>query len=244
MNCAIIPARGGSKRIPHKNIKSFCGKPIIAYAIQNAIHSGIFDAIIVSTDSEEIAHIATRYGAQVPFIRPKHLSDDHTPTLPVIAHAIESLGLEDTSCVCCLYPATPLLPHHILTQAYTMICEDTNVRYVFGALQYAHSPWRGLRGDSIPTPHREPPQPHYPAISPTLLHPEFESTRSQDLTPLYYDAGQFYIAKALCFKQELPIFAPTSRALILDPLCAQDIDTPQDWQLAELKYQLLHPQDP
>ncbi|WP_394908163.1 pseudaminic acid cytidylyltransferase [uncultured Helicobacter sp.] len=246
VNLAIIPARGGSKRIPHKNIKPFCGKPIIAYAIENAINSGVFDEIIVSTDSQEVAAIATHYGAKVPFLRPQHLSDDHTPTLPVIAHALETQQVYDEDNVCCLYPTTPLLPPHCLTQAYMTLCENTNVRYVFGALQYAHSPWRSFGLDSIESSGSVDSKAHLSnecsveSFAPTLLHPEFELTRSQDLAPLYHDAGQFYFAKALCFKRQLPIFTPHSRALILNPLHAHDIDTPQDWQLAELKYQILH----
>ncbi|WP_395003356.1 cytidylyltransferase domain-containing protein [uncultured Helicobacter sp.] len=259
VNLAIIPARGGSKRIANKNIKPFCGKPIIAYAIENALKSGIFDEVIVSTDSAQIATIAVRYGAKTPFMRPQALADDHTPTLPVIAHALESLQARDEDFICCLYPATPLLPTHYLTQAHALLCEDRRVRYVFGALAYAHSPWRSFRLDSVEfvdsvdsagfiesngrvdsracllNAHNA----H--SLAPTLLHPEFEHTRSQDLAPLYHDAGQFYFARAKSFREQLPIFTPHSRALILNPLHAQDIDTPQDWQLAELKYQLTHP---
>ena len=252
VNLAIIPARGGSKRIANKNIKPFCGKPIIAYAIENALKSGIFDEVIVSTDSAQIATIAVRYGAKTPFMRPQALADDHTPTLPVIAHALESLQARDEDRICCLYPATPLLPTHTLTQAHALLCEDRRVRYVFGALAYAHSPWRSFRLDSVVSVEcREShgvdsraclfdthnTRPH----APTLLHPEFERTRSQDLTPLYHDAGQFYFARAKSFREQLPIFVPHSRALILSPLHAHDIDTPHDWQLAELKYQLTHP---
>lgn len=240
MNLAIIPARGGSKRIPRKNAKLFCGKPIIAYAIQNAIQSEIFDEVIVSTDSEEIATIAIQYGAKVPFMRPQHLSDDHTPTLPVIAHALQMQQAQDLDMVCCLYPTTPLLPTHTLTQAYAMLCNNDNVRYVFGALEYAHSPWRSFRLDSISLTTHTHTTTQKETFAPTLLYPQFEKTRSQDLAPLYYDAGQFYFAKALYFMQQIPIFAPHSRALILNPLYAQDIDTLQDWQLAELKYQLVH----
>ena len=256
MNLAIIPARGGSKRILHKNIKPFCGKPIIAYAIENALKSGIFDEVIVSTDSVEIAQIATRYGARVPFMRPENLADDHTPTLPVIAHALESQQVRDEDLICCLYPATPLLPTHYLTQAHRILCQDERTHYVFGALPYAHSPWRSFRLDSIDSESMEFSESiarvdsnahssnkhSTESFAPTLLHPEFEHTRSQDLAALYHDAGQFYFARARSFKAQIPIFAPHSRALILDPLHAHDIDTPHDWQLAELKYQILHPQ--
>ncbi|STQ84892.1 pseudaminic acid cytidylyltransferase [Helicobacter fennelliae] len=226
MNICIIPARSGSKRIPHKNIKQFCGKPIISYSIQNAIESKIFDHIIVSTDDAKIATIAQKYGAQTPFLRPKKLSNDLCATLPVIAHAITALKLSQDdlkSCfVCCLYPTAPLIDSTHITQAYTHLTQNPNKEYVFYATKLEKSPLRAFTLDTHNAPH--------------LLFSQFEQSRSQDLDSVFVDAGVLYFGKANAFLAQKLIFHTHSMALILESSLAQDIDTPLDWQIAKAKY--------
>ncbi|MGX3099026.1 pseudaminic acid cytidylyltransferase [Helicobacter sp. 23-1046] len=229
---ALIPARGGSKRIPHKNIKHFFGKPIIAYPIQNALKSGIFDEVVVSTDCEQIASVARELGASVPFMRPKDLSDDSTPTIPVVAHAARELNLLADDRICCIYPATPLLQSTHLLQAKELLDTNPNVLYVFGALQYACNPLRAFKlaqssGEQGILTGR-----------PTMLFEQFHSTRSQDLEPIFHDSGQFYFGKAQAFIEQQPIFAPHSLALIIESQYAIDIDTQQDWERAEWQYRI------
>ena len=137
MNIAIIPARGGSKRIPHKNIKDFNGKPIIAYSIEKAIQSELFEAVIVSTDSEEIAEVSLRYGAKVPFLRPKELSDDFTGINKVISHALKTLGSEKYKYVCCIFATAPLIQIDDLSRAYKLISEG-NFKFIFSGTPFPH----------------------------------------------------------------------------------------------------------
>lgn len=222
---AIIPARSGSKRIPHKNIKDFLGKPIIAYAIQTALDSKIFDEVIVSTDSSEIASIAKDYGASVPFLRPLNLSDDTTPTIPVINHAIDELNLDSSDFACCIYPCTPLLLAEYLIQAKNIIESNKNLAYVYVASAYENSPFRSF---------------YLKNNAPQMKFPQFKNTRSQDLEELYFDAGQFYYGRVSSFKGNLDIFAPHSYVIVLENLLIQDIDSVQDFELAKLKYKLLH----
>lgn len=223
MRIALIPARGGSKRIPHKNIKDFCGRPILAYSIEAAQKSGLFEAIVVSTDDERIAAIAKHLGARVPFLRPAHLSDDSTGTLPVIAHAAERLELGSDDLLCCLYPTAPLLESSSLILGLEALGGE--VSYTFGAVHYDYPPQRSfmLKENGAPT----------------MLFPEHFQSRSQDLNPIFHDAGQFYWARAETWRAQEPIFTPSARAIVLDPLRVQDIDTLEDWKLAEMKYRLL-----
>lgn len=215
----IIPARGGSKRIPQKNIKPFLGKPLIAYSILCAKSVGA--EVIVSTDCEEIAKIAKEYGANVPFKRDERLSDDFTPTLEVIADCIEKCSLPPHSTIITLYPTAPLLSPQTLQNALTLQSSS----YVFSATRFDFTPFRSfkLEGDKL-----------------CMLYPEHLNTRSQDLPTLYHDAGQFYIALAQTFSDKLPIFSPQSTPYILPSLCVQDIDTLEDFALAELKYKVLY----
>ncbi|MGI0440418.1 cytidylyltransferase domain-containing protein [Helicobacter himalayensis] len=243
---AIIPARAGSKRIPHKNIKPFLGKPILFYPIACARESKLFDEIIVSTDSQEIAEVANTFGAQTPFLRPAHLSDDFTPTSNVIAHAARELELKPQDIICCIYPATPLLQAHILQNAFALLESQKSAQYVFSALRFSHNPLRGFRLQSSQTSPQENrattlqkeeillPQKAQGFVKP--LEAKFQNTRTQDLEALFYDAGQFYFGRAGAFLEELPIFAPHSLGIELDFFDAQDIDTLQDWELAEFKY--------
>lgn len=225
---ALIPARGGSKRIPLKNIKPFCGQPIIAYSIQNALESGLFEQVIVSTDSERIAQIALDYGASVPFLRPESLSDDFTPTDSVAIHMAEALGLHAQDLLCVIYPTAPLLQIQSLVSAEQILSADSEICFVFGAVSYEYSPFRSftLSEDNA-------------GRAPQMLFPEHYLARSQDLPQVYHDAGQFYFGRVGAWKQNLRIFAPHSRALELPSAFVQDIDTLEDWQRAEEKYRAL-----
>lgn len=262
---ALIPARGGSKRIPLKNIKPFCGKPIIAYSIENALKCGVFDEVIMSTDSEQIAQIAQDFGAKVPFMRPQSLSDDFTPTAPVAAHTADMLGLAPCDLLCVIYPTAPLLKPQTLKEAHKIILSESSqkLKYVFGAVEYSYTPFRGfmlkaceardfqgqecesLDSESLDSKKHDTKKdfvPH-PHLLPHMLFPKHYLTRSQDLEPIYHDAGQFYFGRVSAWREGLPIFAPHSYALLLPPHLVQDIDTLHDWQLAELKYQAFYLQN-
>lgn len=217
----IIPARGGSKRIPHKNIKPFLGKPLIVYSILCAKSIGA--EVIVSTDSQEIANIAEDWGANIPFFREEALSDDFTPTLDVIKDAILKTGIDESSIVIALYPTAPLLNPQTLQEALKHL--NNEVLYVFSATEFDYSPFRGF---------------FYENQTLKMLYEEHINTRSQDLPKLYHDAGQFYIGLAKNFIQKKPIFSPQSIPYLLPSLCVQDIDTLEDFKLAELKYRALY----
>lgn len=226
MNIAIIPARGGSKRIPRKNLKRFHGKPIIAYSIEAAIESGCFDKIIVSTDDAEIAQVARDWGADVPFVRPDNISDDYATTSDVIQHAIGWCEYEGWSLsnVCCIYPTAPFLQSADINGGLRLLTES-HVQYVFSASTFEFPIQRALYVDEFGQLN--------------MFHPEHLETRSQDLTAAYHDAGQFYWGKVDAFKVALPIFANHSRFILLPKMRVQDIDTAEDWAIAELKYQAL-----
>ena len=220
MKIAVIPARGGSKRIPRKNIKEFFGKPMIAYSIEAALQSGCFDKVIVSTDDTEIAEVARRYGAEVPFIRPAELSNDYTGTIPVIRHAVEWLIQQgvDPQLVCCLYATAPFVTPKYLQQGLQQIIEK-DADYAFTVTSYAFPIQRAIK------------------ISPELGVEMFDSnnfnTRSQDLEEAWHDAGQFYWGKAEAWLSEKIIFGPESTSVILPRHRVQDIDTFEDWDRAE-----------
>jgi pseudaminic acid cytidylyltransferase len=220
MNLAIIPARGGSRRIPGKNIKLFAGKPIIAYSIEAAKASGAFDRIIVSTDSDEIAQVAIACGAEIPFIRPKELSDDHTPTAPVIAHAIH--WFKDRGhfpeFVCCIYATAPFLKSEFIKEGYETIIRH-NVSSVFSVTTFSFPIFRSLRITNKGTLE--------------MFWPEYELTRSQDLPEAYHDAGQFYWLKADSFLKSGKVYTSDAMPVILPRYLVQDIDTLEDWITAE-----------
>ncbi|EPR1454507.1 TPA: pseudaminic acid cytidylyltransferase [Citrobacter koseri] len=225
MNVAIIPARGGSKRIPRKNIKEFCGKPMIAWSIEAAQQSGVFDRIIVSTDDEEIAEVARKYGAEVPFMRPAHISDDFATTVDVIHHALDELS--QSVCidfVCCIYATAPFLQGQDLEKAYEKL-QQSDCDYVFSATSFPFPIQRAvyLKPDG----------------KVQMFHPENEKTRSQDLEPAYHDAGQFYWGKPEAFMNRKGFFTSKSLLEILPRERVQDIDTPEDWVIAENLFQLL-----
>lgn len=223
MNAAIIPARGGSKRIPGKNIRPFCGKPLLAYSIEVAQQAGVFDRIIVSTDSPEIMQVARNYGAETPFVRPAELCDDFTGTGAVIKHAVQWLQRQVTAIeyVCCIYATAPMLQVEYLRRGFTILTER-NASYVFSVTSYPFPILRSLR--ILPEGGVEP------------IFREHIGKRSQDLEEAYHDAGQFYWGKAAAFLEGRPVFAPDAHALILPRSLVQDIDTEEDWQQAELLF--------
>ena len=226
MNLAVIPARGGSKRIPQKNIRPFAGKPMIAHSIELALNSGLFDRVVVSTDDEQIAEVALRYGAEVPFVRPADLSDDWAPTVPVIAHAInwhQEQGFH-VGYACCIYATAPFIQLKYLRKGYDLI-RERQAAYAFPVTSYAHPVQRALVVEETG------------GIQ--ALYPEHRLTRSQDLPEAFHDAGQFYWGTAQAFLNGLPMFDSHSVPVILPRYLVQDIDTWEDWQQAELMYKLL-----
>ncbi|MCR4813476.1 MAG: pseudaminic acid cytidylyltransferase [Lachnospiraceae bacterium] len=228
-NLAIITARGGSKRIPKKNIKEFCGKPIIAYTIEAALKSGMFEEVMVSTDSEEIAEIAKQYGARVPFMRSEEAANDFAPTAKVVEEVVLSYEKEGRNFekLCCIYPTAPFLTAERLKEAMQKLI-DTNAFSVIPVVRYSFPPQRGLEiKDGVLR----------------YIHPEHTFTRSQDLEPVYHDAGQFYCLDTVEFLKKLNLFGDTTKEIILDEMEVQDIDTLTDWKLAELKYRLLHEEE-
>lgn len=226
MRVAIIPARGGSKRIPRKNIKEFCGKPMIAYAIEAAQKSELFDKIVVSTDDEEISSVARAYGAEVPFIRPQNLSDDYTGTTAVVTHALNILATQNIhpEHACCIYATAPFLTATSLIQGYNALLQNHS-EFAFSVTTFPYPIFRALKkeGDGV-----------------MMLWPEFSATRSQDLIESYHDAGQFYWGKTSSWLEQKRIFAPYSTPIILPRHQVQDIDTLEDWIRAELMYKALH----
>lgn len=224
-NLAIIPARGGSKRIPRKNIKDFLGKPIIAYSIETALKSGLFDEVMVSTDDKEIAEIAIQFGAKVPFFRSDKMSDDYATTIDVIHEVIneyQSLGKIFTN-VCCIYPTAPLIKIKRLQDGLSQLVND-NFSSVFPVVKFSYPIWRSLafNGEN----------------KINMIWPQYLNSRSQDLSPAYHDAGQWYWFKPDDANKSL--LTDNSGAMILDETEVQDIDDLTDWKLAELKFKLLH----
>lgn len=217
---AVIPARGGSKRIPRKNIRPFCGKPMIAWSIDAALRSDCFDQVIVSTDDAEIAEVARVCGAAVPFMRPAELSDDYAGTIPVIRHAIEWFQGQGTAPeqVCCIYATAPFVRAEDILEGLCIL-ERTGSDYAFSVASYAFPIQRALRLTSDGRV--------------AMLHPEHFNTRSQDLEEAYHDAGQFYWGRASAWLAGKPIFSPVAAPLILPLHRVQDIDTPEDWERAE-----------
>lgn len=217
---AVIPARGGSKRIPRKNIREFAGKPMIAWSIEAALASGCFARVIVSTDDEEIAAVAKAHGAEAPFRRPATLADDHTGTVPVIAHAIDWLREqgEAPQAVCCLYATAPFVQADDIKTGLSALQHD-DVDYAFSVTSYAFPIQRALRL----TPNGRV----------TMFQPEHFTTRSQDLEEAWHDAGQFYWGRAEAWAAGKAIFTQRAMPVKLPRHRVQDIDTPEDWQRAE-----------
>lgn len=227
MKLAVIPARGGSKRIPRKNIKSFCGKPMIAWSIEAALQSACFDQIVVTTDDAEIADVARQCGAQVPFLRPAALSDDHTGTTAVIAHAINWFAEQGQppGQVCCLYATAPFVAAEDLRTGLKALTES-GADYAFSVTSYAFPIQRAIRIT--------------PDSRVEMFNPEHFATRSQDLEEAYHDAGQFYWGKANAWQQGNIIFSPASAPVMMPRHRVQDIDTPEDWLRAEWLFKAMH----
>jgi len=225
---AIIPARGGSKRIPRKNLKPFCGKPIIAYSIEAAKQSKLFDRILVTTDDDEIADVAVSLGADAAIRRPPELADDHTPTIPVIRHAIESAEKSEgvhLGFVCCIYATAPFVQPSALQEAHKLLTENPGTEFVFPATSFPFPIFRALKLNNDGTT--------------GMFWPERELTRSQDLPEAYHDAGQFYFATRNAWMTCNRIFTAHSRAVLLPRSQVQDIDVPDDWTRAEAMFRLL-----
>ena len=220
MNIAIIPARSGSKRIPGKNIKEFCGKPMIGWSILEAINSKCFDHIIVSTDSHEIAEIANSFGADTPFIRPKNISDDFTPIVTVMKHAISellNLSYKMTN-LCCIFATAPFIRSNYIKSGLNQLTNN-GCDYVFPVTTFSYPIQRSLIVNTDNTIR--------------MLSPEFSLTRSQDLDEAWHDAGQFYWGKFESWIEEKEIFKSNTQILRLPRKLVQDIDTYEDWEYAE-----------
>lgn len=228
MNIAVIPARGGSKRIPRKNIRLFHGKPIIAWSIEAAQHSGCFERIIVSTDDEEIAHVAKTYGAEIPFMRPKSLADDHTGTIPVVTHAIDWLRQQGIAPLhtCCIYATAPFIQAPDLRAGFDqLVNSSTNFDYAFSVTKYPFPIQRAIRITDQGTVE--------------MFDPKQFNTRSQDLEDSFHDAGQFYWGRSDAWIAGKVIFGHGSAAIRLPSFRVQDIDTIEDWERAEQLFHIL-----
>lgn len=224
-NLCIIPARGGSKRIPRKNIKPFMGKPIIAYSIEAALNSGVFDEVMVSTDDEEIAGVARQYGASVPFLRSAETSNDYATTVDVLLEVVNKYKEQgkDFDTICCLYSTAPFVTPDRLEEASSQI-NDT-IDACFTIVQYSYPIQRSLRineNDCV-----------------EMMFPEHRKSRTQDLEKVYHDAGQFYFVKTDALVNEKTVWCKRTAPLILSELEVQDLDTLTDWQLAEMKYKIM-----
>jgi pseudaminic acid cytidylyltransferase len=222
----VIPARGGSKRIPRKNIKEFCGKPMIAWSIRAAQMSGLFERIIVSTDDAEIADVARAWGAEIPFLRPPELSNDYAGTTEVIAHATHWISEQGApiSAVCCIYATAPLIQVDDLARGWQAL-QSGNWAYAFSATEFSSSIYRAFR--------------QHPQGGVEMIFPEFFTTRSQDLPVALHDAGQFYWGRPSAWTEGVRIFDHHSMPIFIPRWRVQDIDDMDDWVRAEMIYKQL-----
>lgn len=229
MKLAVIPARGGSKRIPGKNIKPFCGKPMIAWSIEAARLSGCFDRIIVSTDKAAIADVARANGAEVPFLRPLELSDDHTGTIPVIAHAIDWMNLNagKVDYACCIYATAPFVQAEDLQLGWNVL-NTSGANYAFSVTSYAFPIQRAIR---VTADQRV-----------EMFNPEHFTTRTQDLEEVLHDAGQFYWGRAAAWLRGKPVFTRDAAPVRLPRHRVQDIDNMEDWERAEWLFKAMQSQ--
>jgi N-acylneuraminate cytidylyltransferase len=223
-NIAIIPARGGSKRIPRKNIKDFLGKPIIAYSIEAALESKLFEEVMVSTDDEEIAQIARKYGANVPFLRSQENSNDFATTVDVLIEVIEDYKNLNKSFEvgCCIYPTAPYISAETLQKAFDLL-QSQNLDSVYPVQKFSFPPQRGVV---------------FQENRLRWQNPENAQVRSQDLLPLYHDAGQFYFFKTEKLLKNRSILTENTSGIVISEMDAHDIDTDEDWQVAEFKYRI------
>jgi len=223
---AIIPARGGSKRIPSKNIKTFCGKPIIEYSLCAALQSGLFDEVMVSTDDDQIADIALKSGAKVPFKRSARNSDDFATTSDVLLEVITQYlkAEQQFEYICCIYPTAVFVNADTLIRTYNLIIEE-DLDSIIPVVKFSYPIQRGLLKDK--------------AGLMSYREPEFTKTRSQDIIPVYHDAGQFYWLNTKAFLQQKDLVMAKTASYEVSEMEVQDIDCQTDWQIAELKYKLL-----
>ena len=227
---AIITARGGSKRIPRKNIKDFCGKPILAYSIEAAVSSGLFDTVMVSTEDEEIAEVAKRYGAEVPFYRSEKTAGDFATTNDVLLEVLEEYKKrgQEFELACCIYPTAPFVSAGKLKKAMGEL-ENSDADTLIPVVPFSYPPQRGL----------------LIAENGCLVRqfPEYATARSQDLPKVYHDCGQFYACRTKPFMEAGTTDVENLIPLILSEMEVQDIDTPEDWEIAEIKYRRLFSND-
>lgn len=223
---AVITARGGSKRIPRKNIKEFCGKPILAYSIEAALNSKAFDTVMVSTDDEEIAEIAIRYGAEVPFYRSAQTSNDFATTNDVLLEVIEEYEKrgEKYDYLCCIYPTAPFLTSKRLTEGRNLLLES-DADTLIPVVAFSYPPQRALHEVNG---YLEP------------VHPEYLDSRSQDLEKHFHDVGQFYVTRIDNFKKNKKLMLGKILPMEISEMEVQDIDNLVDWQMAELKFRILN----
>lgn len=220
----VITARGGSKRIPRKNVKEFCGKPILAYSIEAALASELFDVVMVSTDDADIAQVAKSYGAEVPFLRTERNSDDYATTADVIAEVLDAYKVRGAifETVCCIYPTAPFVTKDKLSECAGLLTGAADA--VVPVVRYSFPPQRGFEVEDGYVEY---------------CHPEYRLTRSQDLKPIFHDAGQFYFCRVAAFNQYGTLVPPRSVPFYLEETECQDIDNESDWKLAELKYRAM-----
>ena len=226
MKIAIIPARGGSKRIHRKNIKNFYGKPIIEYGINAALESRCFDKVVVSTDDDEIAQVASRAGAEIPFIRPANISDDFSTTADVIKHAINWFKDRGNPVehICCIYPTAPFLLASDILESWNMFKSSPKKEYIFSVTSFPFPIQRGLYINKGVV---------------KAIYPEHSETRSQDLPEAFHDAGLFYWGSAKAYLSDLPLFSESSLGYQIPRSRVQDIDTLEDWNRAEVMFKVL-----
>ncbi|MCX6226039.1 MAG: pseudaminic acid cytidylyltransferase [Bacteroidia bacterium] len=225
-NLAIIPARGGSKRIPRKNVKDFLGKPIMAYSIETALQSGLFEEVMVSTDDTEIAEVAVNFGAMVPFYRSTDTSNDFASTMAVIQEVVTVYKNQlnrEFDLICCIYPTAPLIRIESIKKGLNLLLAK-NYDSVFPVVSFGYPVWRGVEiNDEGKT---------------QMIWPEYKNSRSQDLKKVYHDAGQWYWMNMKQLGQTTLI--GNTASIILSEEEVQDIDNPTDWKLAEMKFKLLN----
>ena len=227
-NLAIITARGGSKRIPKKNIKEFCGKPIIAYSIEAALKSNVFSEIMVSTDSEEIKVVAEKYGAKVPFMRSEAASNDFATTSDVIEEVITRYqeNGKEFDFITCIYPTAPFVTADRIKDAWSKLEKnDNNADALVSVVKFSFPPQRAfvIKNEIV-----------------EYQYPEYKLARSQDLEPIYHDCGQFYMCRTSEFLKHKALIVPRTVPYIMPEEEVQDIDTMSDWEIAEAKYSVLH----
>lgn len=228
-NLAIIPARGGSKRIPRKNIQPFAGKPILLYSIEAAKKSGLFQEIMVSTDDEEIRSLAVEAGASVPFLRSAATANDYAPLVDVLLEVVGKYQESGVSYdnICCILPTAPLIDETDILRAYDVLLQSS-FDSVCPVVAFSYPILRSLKLDENGRL--------------SMNWPEYCHARSQDLPAAYHDSGTFYWIRTAALLRDKQIFAPNGTAVVVDERRVQDIDTPEDWCLAELKYKLIHQQ--